>query len=284
MDSLKLSNGVEMPSRGFGVFQIPNLAECEQAVSDALKVGCRLIDTASVYSNEKAVGAAIAKSGIDRKEIFVTTKAWVLEMGYEKTMQAFEDSLRRLGLDYIDLYLIHMPLGDYYGAWRAMEQLYDVGKVRAIGVCNFEADRLLDLYYSARIKPMVDQVELHPFSQRKDLCEVAKKLGVQIEAWAPFAEGQNHIFSDARLVAIGEKYGKTAAQVILRWHQQRGIIAIPKSTHKERIVENFAISDFTLSDEGMSIIDLMDLGRNLILDIRTKEEVERLYNIKVING
>lgn len=219
MEKRVLNNGVEMPCRGFGVFQIPNQEECELAVENALKAGYRLLDTASVYGNEKAVGAAIAKSGIDRKNLFVTTKVWVSEMGYERTKQAFHDSLNRLGLEYLDLYLIHMPLGDYYGAWSAMEELYRDGLVRAIGVCNFESDRLMDLCYHADVKPMIDQVELHPFTQHKELCEVAQQLNVQIEAWAPFAEGQDGIFTDKRLVGIGKKYHKTAAQVILRWHQ-----------------------------------------------------------------
>lgn len=283
MEKRVLNNGVEMPCRGCGVFQIPNRDECEQAVEKALKTGYHLLDTASVYGNEKAVGAAIAKSGIDRKNLFVTTKAWVSEMGYERTKQAFHESLNRLGLEYLDLYLIHMPLGDYYGAWRALEGLYRDGLVHAIGVCNFEADRLMDLCYHAEVKPMIDQVELHPFTQRKDLCEVAQQLNIQIEAWAPFAEGQNDIFADKRLVGIGKKYGKTAAQVILRWHLQKGIVAIPKSIHEERIQENFDIMDFALSDEDMALIKAMDSGRNLILDIRAKEEVTRLHNIPVIN-
>lgn len=283
MEKRVLNNGIEIPCRGFGVFQISNQEECELAVENALKVGYRLLDTASVYGNEKAVGAAIAKSGIDRKDLFVTTKVWVSEMGYERTKQAFHDSLNRLGLEYLDLYLIHMPLGDYYGAWSAMEELYRDGLVRAIGVCNFESDRLMDLCYHADVKPMIDQVELHPFTQRKELCEVAKQLTVQIEAWAPFAEGQNGIFTDKRLVGIGKKYHKTAAQVILRWHLQNGIVAIPKSIYEERILENFDIMDFTLSDEDNALIEAMDSGRNLILDIRAKEEVTRLHNIPVIN-
>ena len=283
MEKRVLNNGVEMPCRGFGVFQILNRDECEQAVEKALKTGYRLLDTASVYGNEKAVGAAISKSGIERKNLFVTTKAWVSEMGYERTKQAFHESLSRLGLEYLDLYLIHMPLGDYYGAWRAMEELYRKGLVRAIGVCNFEADRLMDLCYHAEVKPMIDQVELHPFTQHKELCEVAQQLNVQIEAWSPFAEGQNGIFTDKRLVDIGKKYGKTAAQVILRWHLQKGIVAIPKSIHEERIQENFDMMDFVLSDKDMALIEAMDSGRNLILDIRSKEEVTRLHNIPVIH-
>lgn len=278
-----LSNGIEMPSRGFGVFQITNHEECKQAVENALNAGYRLLDTASVYGNEKAVGAAIAKSGIDRKDLFVCSKAWVSEMGHEQTRKAFHESLNRLGLEYLDLYLIHMPFGDYYGAWRVMEELYKDGLVHAIGVCNFEVDRLMDLCYHADIKPMIDQVEFHPFTQQKELCEVARQLNVQIEAWAPFAEGQKGIFTDKRLVAIGKKYHKTAAQVILRWHLQKGIIAIPKSVHEERIQENFNITDFALSDEDMTIIDTMDSGQNLILNVRSKEEVKRLYNIPVIN-
>ena len=282
MEKVLLNNGIEMPCRGFGVFQIP-YSVCKQAVENALNAGYRLLDTASVYGNEKAVGDSIASCGIDRKDLFITSKVWVSEMGYKQTKKAFHESINRLGLEYLDLYLIHMPLGDYYGAWRAMEELYKDGLVRAIGVCNFEVDRLIDLCYHTEVKPMIDQVELHPFTQHKDLCEVARQLNVQMEAWAPFAEGQKGIFADNRLVDIGRKYNKTAAQVILRWHHQKGIVAIPKSVHEERIKENFSIMDFVLSDEDMANIEAMDTGRNLILDVHAKEEVTRLHNIPVIN-
>lgn len=280
MSQIILNNGVKMPTLGFGVFQIPNQDECKKAVSDALNTGYRLIDTASIYGNELAVGEAIKESGIDRKELFITTKAWIPEMGYERTKEAFEKSLARLGLDYIDLYLIHMPFGDYYGAWRAMEELYGEGKVRAIGVCNFEADRLMDLCYNAKVIPAVNQVETHPFTQQKPLMEVMRKFGIQMEAWGPFAEGQKGLFTDERLCAIGKKYGKTAAQVVLRWHLQRGVIAIPKSTHQERIQENFNVFDFSLSEDDMNIIEDMDTKKPVILDVHATSEVERLYNIK----
>lgn len=283
MHTVKLSNGVAMPCQGFGVFQIPDHDECRQAVASALEAGCRLIDTASVYSNERAVGEAIAQSGIARADVFVTTKAWVTEMGQEATLKAFNASIDRLGLDYIDLYLVHMPLGDYYGAWRAMEQFYAQGRVRAIGVCNFEADRLLDLCHSAKVLPMVDQVETHPFTQQRSLLELARRLGVQLEAWAPFAEGRNSLFTNARLQAIGARYGKTAAQVVLRWHLQRGVVAIPKSVHRQRIIENLDITDFTLTEADMQAIASMDTGGSLILDVRSTAEVDRLYGIEVIN-
>lgn len=268
MDYITLNNGVKMPMQGFGVFQVPDSDVCEQAVADALSVGYRLIDTASVYGNEQAVGNAIRKSGIPREELFITTKAWISEMGYDGTLRAFDSSLSRLGLDYLDLYLIHMPFGDYYGAWRAMEELYNAGRVCAIGVCNFEPDRLMDLCYNVKVLPAVNQVEAHPYTQ-------------QTEAWGPFAEGMNELFTDHVLSAIGRKYGKTAAQVVLRWHLQCGVIAIPKSIHKERMVENFSITDFMLSEEDMALIASMDTCRSLILDVKSPKETERLYSIDV---
>lgn len=274
-----LNNGVRMPILGFGVFQMTDAEECEQAVLKALQAGYRMIDTASVYGNEEAVGRAIVRSGISREDVFVTTKAWVSEMGYEKTCSAFDRSLARLGTDYIDLYLVHMPLSDYYGAWRAMEDLYDSGRVRAIGVCNFEPDRLLDLCHNARIIPAVNQIEMHPFTQQTKAMGIMDTLHIQPEAWAPFAEGKNGLFSDKRLEAIGQKYGKTAAQVVLRWHLQRGIVAIPKSVRKERIIENFEVFDFSLSQEDMELITRMDTGICTILDLHDPKEVERLYSI-----
>lgn len=283
MEYATLINGVKMPMQGFGVFQVPDADVCEQAVSNALSIGYRLIDTASVYGNEKAVGKAIGKSGIPREQLFITTKAWVTEMGYESTMKAFADSLARLGLEYIDLYLIHMPFGDYYGAWRAMEELYEAGRVRAIGVCNFESDRLADLCHSAKVKPMVNQVEMHPFTQQTKAMDLMHSLGVQPEAWAPLAEGRNRLFDNPLLSAIGSKYGKTAAQVVLRWHMQRGVIVIPKTVHRERMAENFSVSDFALSEDDMVEIAAMDTKESLILNLRSTAEVDRLYAIECKN-
>lgn len=279
MDYVTLNNGIKMPTQGFGVFQIPDATVCGQAVTDAINVGYRLIDTASVYQNEQAVGAAIRKSGIPREELFITTKAWISEMGYDRTRRAFESSLARLGLDYIDLYLVHMPFGDYYSAWKVMEGLYAAGRVRAIGVCNFEPDRLLDLCRNVKVVPAVNQVETHPYTQQTEAIRIMQSLGIQIEAWSPLAEGRNGLFTHPVLSAIGHKYGKSVAQVVLRWHLQRGVAAIPKSVHKERMAENFAIGDFLLSDEDMEAIATMDTGHSTILDLHAPEEVERLYNI-----
>lgn len=281
MDYVTLNNGIKMPMQGFGVFQVPDADICEQAVAEALSAGYRLIDTASVYGNEQAVGTAISKSGIAREEMFITTKAWISEMGYDNTLRAFDASLSRLGLEYLDLYLIHMPFGDYYGAWRAMEKLYSAGRVRAIGVCNFEPDRLVDLCYNVKVLPAVNQMEIHPYTQQTEAMKIMQSLGVQAEAWGPLAEGRNGLFTDAVLSSIGRKYGKTAAQVVLRWHLQRGVVAIPKSIHKERMVENFSIADFMLSDEDMSLISSMDTHRSQILDLKSPQETERLYSIDV---
>lgn len=283
MDYVVLNNGVKMPMQGFGVFQVPDAATCERAVADAINVGYRLIDTASVYGNERAVGAAIHKCGIRREELFVTTKAWISEMGYDRTLRAFDASLARLGLDYLDLYLVHMPFGDYYGAWRAMEELYAAGRVRAIGVCNFEPDRLMDLCRNAKVVPAVNQVETHPYTQQVEAMRIMQSLGIQIEAWGPLAEGGNGLFSNPLLSAIGRKYGKSAAQVVLRWHLQRGVVAIPKSVHRERMVENFAVGDFVLTGEELATIAAMDTGRSTILDLHAPAEVERLYNIECKN-
>lgn len=279
MDYVTLNNGIKMPMQGFGVFQIPDATVCGQAVTDAINVGYRLIDTASVYQNEQAVGAAIRKSGIPREELFITTKAWISEMGYDRTRRAFESSLARLGLDYIDLYLVHMPFGDYYGAWKVMEGLYAAGRVRAIGVCNFEPDRLMDLCRNVKVVPAVNQVETHPYTQQTEAIRIMQSLGIQIEAWGPLAEGRNGLFTHPVLSAIGHKYGKSAAQVVLRWHLQRGVAAIPKSVHKGRMAENFAIGDFLLADEDMEVIATMDTGHSTILDLHAPEEVKRLYNI-----
>lgn len=278
-----LNNGVRMPMLGFGVFQVPDADICEQAVADALSVGYRLIDTASVYGNEQAVGAAISKSGIAHEEIFITTKAWISEMGYDNTLRAFDASLSRLGLEYLDLYLIHMPFGDYHGAWRAMEELYAAGRVRAIGVCNFEPDRLMDLCHNAKVVPAVNQVEVHPYTQQPEAMKLMRSFGIQTEAWGPLAEGRNGLFTDAALSDIGRKYGKSAAQVVLRWHLQRGVVAIPKSVLKERMTENFNVMDFTLSEEDMTAIADMNTDKSLILDLHSPAEVDRLYRIECKN-
>lgn len=281
MEYVTLSNGVKMPLEGFGVFQVPEATVCEQAVRDALSVGYRLIDTAAAYFNEEAVGAAIRKSGIPREELFITTKLWVQDAGYESAKKAFETSMRKLGLDYLDLYLIHQPMNDYYGAWRAMEELYEAGKIRAIGVCNFYPDRLTDLCMNAKIAPMVNQVELHPFFAQTGAIENMKSLNVRPEAWGPMAEGKHGIFTHPVLTEIGRKYGKTAAQVALRWNAQRGVVIIPKSTHRERMEENFSIWDFALSEEDMTAVAALDLGRSEIIDHGTAETAKFLNSWKI---
>ena len=281
MEFVTLSNGVQMPLEGFGVFQVPEAAICEQAVSDAFSVGYRLIDTAAAYFNEEAVGAAIAKSGIPREELFITTKLWIQDAGYESARRAFETSVQKLGLDYLDLYLIHQPMNDYYGAWRAMEELYEAGKIRAIGVCNFYPDRLTDLCMNARIAPMVNQVELHPFFAQTRAVENMKSLHVQPEAWGPMAEGKHDIFTHPILTELGQKYGKTAAQVALRWNAQRGVVIIPKSTHKERMEENFNIWDFALCVEDMAAFAKLDLGRSEIIDHSAAETAQFLNSWKI---
>ena len=281
MEYVTLSNGVKMPLEGFGVFQVPEATVCEQAVRDALSVGYRLIDTAAAYFNEEAVGAAIRKSGISREELFITTKLWVQDAGYESAKKAFETSMRKLGLDYLDLYLIHQPMNDYYGAWQAMEELYEAGKIRAIGVCNFYPDRLTDLCMNAKIAPMVNQVELHPFFAQTGAIENMKSLNVRPEAWGPMAEGKHGIFTHPVLTEIGRKYGKTAAQVALRWNAQRGVVIIPKSTHRERMEENFSIWDFALSEEDMTAVAALDLGRSEIIDHSTAETAKFLNSWKI---
>lgn len=281
MQKITLNNGVEMPILGFGVFQVPDSSQCEQAVSNALEAGYRLIDTAAAYMNEEAVGAAIKKSGIPREELFITTKLWVQDQGYESAKKAFHVSLDKLGLDYLDLYLIHQPFNDYYGSWRAMEELYEEGKIRAIGVSNFYPDRLVDLILNNEVVPAVNQVENHPFFQQKDAKKVMREYGVQIQAWGPFAEAKNNIFQNELLSGIGTKYGKTVAQVILRWHIQRGVVTIPKSVHKERISENFNIWDFTLSEEDMAAITAMDSGKSEIIDHFTADTAKALNEWKI---
>ncbi|MDO5387900.1 MAG: aldo/keto reductase [Clostridia bacterium] len=281
MEFKTLSNGIKMPLEGFGVFQVPDEAVCEKAVLDAVNTGYRLIDTAAAYMNEEAVGRAIKKCGVPREELFVTTKLWVQDAGYEEAKKAFDTSLKKLGLDYIDLYLIHQPMGDYYGAWRAIEELYKIGVVRAIGVCNFYPHILADFCETVEIKPMVNQVELHPFFQQEDAVKVMNEYGVQPEAWGPFAEGNHGIFTDPVLTEIGKKYGKSAAQVTLRWNVQRGVVVIPKSTHKERMVQNIDIWDFELSDEDMKKIAKMDIGHSEIVDHSDPKFVKMLHNMKI---
>lgn len=278
-EQIKLNNGILMPIEGFGVFQIPDAAQCLDAVGYALKTGYRLIDTASVYDNECAVGKAIKESGIDRSEIFLTTKVWTSQMGYDRTMRAFVNSLKRLGLDYLDLYLIHMPYGDVAGSWRAMEQLYREGRIRSFGVCNFSEAHLIDLCLSSEIKPMVNQVECHPFTQQSGMLDLCRNEDIQLEAWAPFAEGKNEIFSNPLLRDIALSHGKTVGQVILRWNVQRGVVVIPKSVRHERIVENSEIFDFNLSEDEMSLIAGLDTGKALIFDYDKVDEVKHIYAI-----
>lgn len=276
MKQIMLSNGVQMPMEGFGVFQIPNDA-CEAVVLTALKTGYRLIDTASSYQNEKAVGDAIRKSGIPREELFITTKAYIQEMGYEKTKLAFERSLKNLGLDYLDLYLIHMPFGDYYGAWRAMEELYEQGKIRAVGVCNFLPDRLLDLCKNVRIRPMINQIDHHPHDQRDEEIALMKKLGVQPEAWAPFAEGLKGMFSEPLILELAQKYHKTPGQILLRRNIENGCAVIPKTVHESRMRENLDIWDFQLSKQDLERMKELDKGVPSMLDTRDINEIERVY-------
>lgn len=280
MEMVKLNNGVEMPLVGFGVFQVTDLGECERAVSEAIAVGYRLIDTASVYENESAVGAAIAKSGIPREEFFVTSKAYMPEMGYEATKEAFDRTLANLGTDYLDLYLVHMPFGDYYGAWRAMEELYRAGRIRAIGVSNFTSDRIIDFCYNVEVVPAVNQLELHPFFQREGELSLLREYGIAPQAWAPFAEGMNGLFTNPVLSDIAQAHGVSVAQVVLRWNIQRGIGVIPKSVHRERMEQNFDVWGFALTDDDMARIAQLDLDRPQMLDTRKPSEVRRVYGFK----
>ena len=278
MKYVTLNNGVKMPILGFGVFQIDDMKECEEAVYNALKAGYRLIDTAASYRNEEAVGRAIKRSGIPREEIFVTTKLWVSDANYEKAKLAFETSLKKLDLEYIDLYLIHQPFNDVYGAWRAMTELYKEGKIKAIGVSNFYPDRLVDFIMNNEVVPAVNQVETHPFNQQVKANEIMKEYGVQIESWGPFAEGKNGIFTNEILSEIGNKYNKSVAQVILRWLIQRDVVVIPKSVRKERIEENFNVFDFELNSEDMEKISELDKKESLFLN---HDDVEI---VKWLNG
>ncbi|WP_417083232.1 aldo/keto reductase [Evtepia gabavorous] len=277
---MKLNNGIRIPLLGFGVFQITDQQICKESVKAALETGYRMIDTAACYGNEAAVGEAIRESGIGRKEIFLVSKVWIQDAGYEKTMASFEKSLVNLGVEYLDLYLIHMPYGDYHGSWRAMEELLKAGRVKAIGVCNFLPDRLLDLILSHEVTPAVNQIELHPFCQQKELRHLMAQYQIHPMAWAPFAEGKNGIFQNPELTAIGQKYGKIPAQVILRWLRQSKIVAIPKSVHKERIRQNYDVDDFILTEEDVIMIEGMDTGKSLILDVPSLNEVRRLHEIR----
>ena len=281
MEFVTLNNGVKMPQEGFGVFQVPDPAQCEQAVLDAIASGYRLIDTAAAYMNEKAVGEAIKKCGVPREELFITTKLWVQDASYEGAKKAIQTSLDNLGLDYLDLYLIHQPMGDYIGAYRAMEEAYREGKLKAIGVCNFYPARLADLCETVDVMPAVNQVELHPFFQQEDALAVMKEYGVKPEAWGPFAEGNHGIFTHPVLTKIGDKYGKSAAQVALRWNIQRGVTVIPKSVHKDRMEQNMNIWDFELSAEDMAEIAKLDLGHSEIVNHDDPAFTKMLHGLKV---
>lgn len=281
MKYIKLNNGVEMPILGFGVFQIPDMKECEEAVVNAIKSGYRLIDTAASYTNEEAVGNAIKKSGVPREELFITTKLWVQDAGYENTLKAFEKSLNKLQLDYLDLYLIHQPYGDVFGSWRAMQELYKAGKIKAIGVANFHPDRVMDLIANSGFTPAINQIETHPFHQQIETQKFLQENNVQIQSWGPFAEGKNNIFQNEVLTGIGKKYNKTAAQVILRSLTQRGVIVIPKSVRKERMEENFNIFDFELSTEDMKNIESLDTNKSLFFDHRNPVMVKSLSEYKI---
>jgi 2,5-diketo-D-gluconate reductase A len=274
--SVTLNNGVEMPLLGFGVFQVTDAQECERSVYDAIRTGYRLIDTAAAYGNEEAVGNAIKRAGVPPEELFVTTKLWIADAGYERTKQAFDRSLQRLQLEQVDLYLIHQPFGDVHGAWRAMEELYREGPIRAIGVSNFQPDRLMDLIVHNDVVPAVNQIETHPFHQQTETQKFLQANGVQHEAWAPFAEGQHNIFENELLLSLAGKYQKTVAQIILRWLTQRGIVAIPKSVRKERIEENFDVFDVELSPEDMEAIAKLDLKESSFFDHRDPAMVKAL--------
>lgn len=280
MEKVKLNNGVEMPVLGFGVYQVEDPDLCEQCVYEAIATGYRSIDTASAYMNEEAVGRAIARSGVPREELFVTTKLWIQDAGYESARRAFERSLGRLGLDYLDLYLIHQPYGDVHGSWRAMEELYQEGRIQAIGVSNFHPDRLEDLILHHEVVPAVNQVETHPFCQQVENAAWMKENGIQIESWAPFAEGRNGLFQNEVLLSVAQKHGKSVAQVVLRWLIQRGVVVIPKSVRRERIAENFEVFGFALDGEDMTAIAALDLGKTSFLDHRDPETVKWLSGMK----
>jgi len=281
MENIELNNGLKMPLLGFGVFQIPDPEECERSVIDAIETGYRLIDTAASYQNEKAVGNAIKNSGIARNELFITTKLWIQDTGYEKTKAAFQKSLDKLQLEYLDLYLIHQPYGDIFGSWKAMQELYESGQIKAIGVANFGPDRIMDLTINSGFAPAINQIETHPFHQQIENQKFLEEQNVQIQSWGPFAEGKNNIFTNPVLCSIGEKYRKSVAQVILRWLTQRGVIAIPKSVRKERMEENFNIFDFNLTDGDVAEIAQLDTKESLFFDHRDPNMVKWLSERKL---
>lgn len=276
MQTVKLNNGVQMPLLGFGVFQIADVEECERSVSEAIQTGYRLIDTAAAYGNEEAVGRAIQRGGVPREELFVTTKLWISDAGYESARKAFERSMQRLQLDYLDLYLIHQPFGDVHGAWRAMEELHREGRIRAIGLSNFQSDRVMDMIVHHQVTPAVNQIETHPFNQQIETQKFLQENEVQIESWGPFAEGRNNIFQNELLISLAGKYQKTVAQIILRWLTQRGVVAIPKSVRKERIVENFNVFDFEISPDDMAAIATLDTKTSSFFDHRDPNIVKML--------
>ena len=284
VENVTLSNGIKMPLEGFGVFQVPDAAVCKQAVLDAIKTGYRLIDTAAIYMNEEAVGTAIkeaVKTGlVKREELFITTKVWVSDVSYEGAKVAFERSLKKLKLDYLDMYMLHQPYGDVYGAWKAMVELYNEGKIKALGVANFSIGKFTEFAEIVDVKPHVNQIELHPFFSQYAAIENMKGYGTVPQAWAPLAEGKHSIFTHPVLSAIGEKYGKTAAQVALKWNAQRGVSIIPKSVHKERMEQNIDIWDFVLSDADMKQIDALDLGHSEIIDHNNPEVVRYILSAK----
>ncbi|OIR05420.1 glyoxal reductase [mine drainage metagenome] len=281
MQTVRLNNGIEMPILGFGVFQIRDAAECERCVVDAIHTGYRLIDTAASYMNEQAVCNAIKRCGINRKDLFITTKLWVQDHGYENTKTAFQKSLDRLQLDYLDMYLIHQPYGDIFGSWRAMEELYGAGKIRAIGVANFQPDRIMDLIVFGKVPPAVNQIETHPFHQQIETQTFLNGNNVQTESWGPFAEGKNNIFQNELLISIAKKYNKSVAQIILRWLIQRGIVVIPKSVRKERMEENFSIFDFELSSDDAEKIKSLDTKTSLFFDHRDPEIIKWMGSRKL---
>ena len=281
MDTITLNNGVKMPAAGFGVFQIQDQAQCEQCVVDAVHAGYRLIDTAAVYGNEEAVGRAVQHCGVLREELFLTSKLWVQDAGYDAAKKAIDNSLRNLQTDYLDLYLIHRPFGDYYGAWRAMEEAYDAGKIRAIGLSNFDPARIVDLTMNNRITPAVNQVECHPFYQQEDARRLLQEQGIVMEAWAPFAEGKKQIFQNETLRSIGAKYGKSPAQVILRWNLQRGIVPLAKSVHRERMEQNLSVFDFALSDDDMLAISQLDEGQTLFGKNEDPAYAQMINSVKI---
>lgn len=274
MNHVTLNNGLRMPIVGFGVFQIPDAAECERSVVDAIDVGYRLIDTAASYMNEEAVGRGLRASGVPREQLFVTTKLWVQDAGYERTQQAIDRSLKKLQLDYLDLYLIHQPFNDVHGAWRAMERAYKAGKLRAIGVSNFHPDRLMDIKAFNEIAPAVNQIEINPFHQQAESVTFMRDNGVQPEAWAPFAEGRNNLFTNETLVDISRKHGRSVAQVVMRWLVQRGVVALAKSVRKERIVENLSVFDFELDEQDMARIAPLETGQSAFFSHRDPATVK----------